>query len=73
VLYPKFTLLDFAGANEVFARLTNVEVRIANPDGGAIGVCSRDVVTGSECPCWQASSNCIEAASVGGIFVWRGT
>lgn len=36
VLYPKFTLLDFAGANEVFARLPNVRVRVASPDGGAI-------------------------------------
>jgi cyclohexyl-isocyanide hydratase len=36
VLYPKFTLLDFAGANEVFARLPTVSVRIASPDGGAI-------------------------------------
>lgn len=36
VLYPKFTLLDFAGANEVFARLPNIKVRVASPDGGAI-------------------------------------
>jgi cyclohexyl-isocyanide hydratase len=28
VLYPKFTLQDFAGANEIFARLSNVKVRI---------------------------------------------
>jgi cyclohexyl-isocyanide hydratase len=36
VLYPKFTLLDFAGANEVLARLPNVKVRVASPSGGAI-------------------------------------
>lgn len=36
VLYPKFTLLDFAGANEVLARLPNVKVRVASPAGGAI-------------------------------------
>lgn len=35
-LYPKFTLQDFAGANEVFARLSNVKVRIVSPDGGSI-------------------------------------
>lgn len=36
VLYPKFTLQDFAGANEVFARLPNVKVLIASPGAGAI-------------------------------------
>jgi transcriptional regulator GlxA family with amidase domain len=36
VLYPKFTLLDFAGANEVFARLPYIKVQVASPDGGAI-------------------------------------
>jgi cyclohexyl-isocyanide hydratase len=36
VLYEKFTLQDFAGANEVFARLPNVEVSIASPLGGTI-------------------------------------
>jgi putative intracellular protease/amidase len=36
VLYPKFTLQDFAGANEILARLPNVKVIIASPDGGAI-------------------------------------
>ncbi|PWV90490.1 DJ-1/PfpI family protein [Phyllobacterium myrsinacearum] len=36
VLYPTFTLLDFAGANEVFARLPNVEVHVASPDGGPL-------------------------------------
>jgi len=36
VLYPKFTLLDFAGANEVFARLPNVQVQIASPEGGTV-------------------------------------
>jgi len=36
VLYQKFTLQDFAGANEVFARLSDVTVRVASPDGGTI-------------------------------------
>ena len=36
VLYPRFTLQDFAGANEVFARLPNVRVHVATPDGGPI-------------------------------------
>ncbi|WP_051048774.1 DJ-1/PfpI family protein [Rhodopseudomonas sp. B29] len=36
VLYEKFTLQDFAGANEVFARLPNVKVTIASPSGGTI-------------------------------------
>jgi cyclohexyl-isocyanide hydratase len=36
VLYPKFTLLDFAGANEVLARLPNIKIRVASPGGGAI-------------------------------------
>ncbi|MBR0642714.1 DJ-1/PfpI family protein [Plastoroseomonas hellenica] len=34
-LYPTFTLLDFAGVNEVFQRLTNVRVRLSSPNGGA--------------------------------------
>jgi transcriptional regulator GlxA family with amidase domain len=36
VLYPRFTLQDFAGTNEILARLPDVTVRIASPDGGAI-------------------------------------
>ncbi|WP_431015335.1 DJ-1/PfpI family protein [Bradyrhizobium pachyrhizi] len=36
VLYEKFTLQDFAGANEVLARLSNVRVTIASPQGGTI-------------------------------------
>jgi len=36
VIYEKFTLQDFAGANEVFARLPNVRVTIASPQGGTI-------------------------------------
>lgn len=36
VLYDKFTLQDFAGANEVFARLPDVKVSIASPSGGTI-------------------------------------
>ncbi len=36
VLYPTFTLLDFAGVNEVFQRLSNVKLRIGTPDGGAV-------------------------------------
>lgn len=36
LLYPTFTLLDFAGINEVFQRLVNVKLRIATPDGGAV-------------------------------------
>ncbi|QNA87054.1 DJ-1/PfpI family protein [Sphingomonas sp. So64.6b] len=36
VLYQKFTLQDFAGANEVFARLPNVKVLVASPEGGTI-------------------------------------
>ncbi len=35
-LYPTFTLLDFAGVNEVFQRLPNVKVRITSPNGGAV-------------------------------------
>lgn len=35
-LYPTFTLLDFAGVNEVFQRLPNVKVRITSPSGGAV-------------------------------------
>ncbi|RTE88361.1 MULTISPECIES: DJ-1/PfpI family protein [Bradyrhizobium] len=36
VLYEKFTLQDFAGANEVLARLPHVRVSIASPQGGTI-------------------------------------
>lgn len=36
VLYDKFTLQDFAGANEVFARLPDVKVIIASPSGGTV-------------------------------------
>ena len=36
MLYPTFTLQDFAGANEVFARLPGVTVRVATPDGGPV-------------------------------------
>lgn len=36
MLYPTFTLQDFAGANEVFARLPEVTVRVATPDGGPV-------------------------------------
>lgn len=35
-LYPTFTLLDFAGVNEVFQRLPNVKVRVTSPEGGAV-------------------------------------
>ncbi|WP_038388437.1 DJ-1/PfpI family protein [Bradyrhizobium elkanii] len=45
VLYPKFTLQDFAGANEVFARLSNVKVRIVSPEGGSI-ISDTNVVLG---------------------------
>jgi transcriptional regulator GlxA family with amidase domain len=35
-VYPNGTLLDFAGPNEVFQRLSNVKVRFASPDGGPV-------------------------------------
>jgi transcriptional regulator GlxA family with amidase domain len=35
-VYPKGTLLDFAGPNEVFARLPNTKIRFASPAGGAV-------------------------------------
>lgn len=36
VLYQNFTLQDFAGANEVLARLPDVNVAVASPAGGTI-------------------------------------
>src|SRR4051794_5806877 len=35
-IYPKGTLLDFAGPNEVFVRRPNVNIRFASPSGGAV-------------------------------------
>lgn len=35
-LYPNGTLLDFAGPNEVFARIPNVKIRFASPAGGPV-------------------------------------
>ncbi|MGY3539794.1 cyclohexyl-isocyanide hydratase [Bradyrhizobium sp. USDA 4515] len=48
VLYDKFTLQDFAGANEVFARLPNVNVTVASPSGGTIVSDTRVPIGGSE-------------------------
>jgi len=35
-IYPKGTLLDFAGPNEVFTRIPNTKVRFASPEGGLV-------------------------------------
>jgi putative intracellular protease/amidase len=35
-IYPKGTLLDFAGPNEVFTKLPNTKVRFASPEGGLV-------------------------------------
>jgi transcriptional regulator GlxA family with amidase domain len=36
VVYPKGTLLDFAGPNEVLGRIPNTKIRFASPAGGTV-------------------------------------
>lgn len=35
-IFPKGTLLDFAGPNEVFSRIPNTKIRFASPAGGPV-------------------------------------